>query len=92
VAAIKALFATFKWMPSTFRDLLDGKRFLPDNKLRPNLLNSGTGFMGDGVYREHFFGKKSPQAYLARAIADQLRYSIPAIKWQRRRRARLADQ
>jgi FADH2 O2-dependent halogenase len=92
VAEIKALFATFKWMPSTIRDLLDGKRFLPDNKLRPNLLNSGTGFMGDGEYRQHFFGQKSLQGYLARAVVDQFRYSTPGLKWQRRRRARLAHQ
>jgi FADH2 O2-dependent halogenase len=92
VAEIKAIFATFKWMPSTFRDLLDGKRFLPDNKLRPNLLNSGTGFMGDGEYRDHFFGKKSLQGYLLKAIADQVRYSTPGIKWRRRTRARLAEQ
>jgi tetracycline 7-halogenase / FADH2 O2-dependent halogenase len=92
VAAIKAIFATFKWMPSTIRDLLDGKRFLPDNKLRPNLLDSGTGFMGDGDYRQHFFGQKSLQGYLARAIADQFRYSTQGLKWQRRRSARLAHQ
>lgn len=92
VAEIKTLFAAFKWMPSTFCDLLDGKRFLPDNKLRPNLLNSGTGFMGDGEYRQHFFGKKSLQGYLARAVVDQFRYSTPRLKWQRRRRARLAHQ
>jgi tetracycline 7-halogenase / FADH2 O2-dependent halogenase len=91
-AAIKALFASFKWMPSTFRDLLDGKRFLPDNKLRPNLLNAGTGFMGDGAYREHFFGNKPLQEYLAKAIADQFRYSTQGVKWQRRSRARLAEQ
>ncbi|MBX2998071.1 MAG: tryptophan 7-halogenase [Caldilineaceae bacterium] len=92
MAAIKAIFATFKWMPSTFRDLLDGKRFLPDNKLRPNLLNSGTGFMGDGDYRAHFFGEKPLSGYLLRAIADQVRYSAPGLKWRRRTRARLADQ
>lgn len=92
VAEIKALFATFPWMPSAFRDLLNGKRFLPDNKLRPNLLNPGTGFMGSGAYREHFFGDKALPELLRKAIADQLRYSPQAQQWQRRTRARLASQ
>lgn len=30
-------------MPSTIRALLDGKTYLPDNKLRPDLLNPGAG-------------------------------------------------
>lgn len=92
VAAIKALFASFPWLPSAFRDLLDGKRYLPDNKLRPNLLNPGTGFMGSGDYRTHFFGDKALGELLGKAIADQVRYSTLGLKWQRRTRARLADQ
>lgn len=92
VAEIKALFATFPWMPSAFRDLLNGKRFLPDNKLRPNLFNPGTGFMGSGAYREHFFGDKSLRELLGKAVADQFRYSPQALQWQRRKRARLASQ
>lgn len=92
VAAIKALFASFPWMPATFRDLLNGKRFLPDNKLRPNLLNPGTGFMGSGEYRNHFFGDKSLAELLRKALADQFRYSTQGLQWQRRTRARLAGQ
>lgn len=92
VAEIKARFAAFPWMPTAFRDLLNGKRFLPDNKLRPNLLNPGTGFMGSGAYREHFFGDKSLRELLSKAIADQLRYSPQNLQWQRRTRARLAGQ
>ena len=92
VAQIKAQFAAFPWMPSSFQDLLNGKRFLPDNKLRPNLLNPGTGFMGSGAYRTHFFGQKSLGALLTKAIADQVRYSTQGLRWQRRTHARLADQ
>jgi FADH2 O2-dependent halogenase len=92
VAEIKTLFAGFPWMPSAFRDLLNGKRFLPDNKLRPNLLNPGTGFMGGGEYREHFFGDKTLPELLRRAIADQVRYSTAGLQWRRRTRARLAGQ
>ena len=92
VAEIKTLFAGFPWMPSAFRDLLNGKRFLPDNKLRPNLLNPGTGFMGGGEYREHFFGDKTLPELLRRAIADQVRYSTAGLQWRRRTQARLAGQ
>ncbi len=92
VAQIKACFATFPWMPSTIRDLLDGKTFLPDNKLRPNLLNPGTGFMGDGAYREHFFGRHSLPALLSKAAVDIYRYSDMGLALRRRTQARLAGQ
>ena len=92
VVDIKAEFARFPWIPTTIRALLDGKNHLPDNKLRLNLLNPKTGFFGDGSYREHFFGEATPVELLARAGQDQLRYSVPALKNRRRRRARLAWQ
>ena len=90
VAQIKLLFANFPWLSSAFADLLAGKNHLPDNKLRFNLLDRHSGFMGDGAYRAHFFGAKNLPELLERAIADQLRYSVPAIQWQRRKHARLA--
>lgn len=92
VAQIKALFAQFPWMPSTIRDLLDGKNHLPDNKLRLNLLKRRSGFLGDGAYRQHFFGDQSSLRLLRKAIDDQLRYSTPALKLRRRTHARLAQQ
>jgi FADH2 O2-dependent halogenase len=92
VSEIKAQFARFPWMPSAFKDLLAGKNHLPDNKLRLNLLNRQVGFLGSGVYRRHFFGDHSALEMLRKALTDQLRYSIPAIKRQRRSRARLAQQ
>jgi len=92
VAQIKACFATFPWMPSAIRDLLDGKTFLPDNKLRPNLLNPGTGFMGSGAYREHFFGGHSLPVLLGKAAVDIYRYSRMGLVLRRRTQARLAGQ
>jgi tetracycline 7-halogenase / FADH2 O2-dependent halogenase len=92
VAEIKALFDSFPWLSTAFRDLLNGKNHLPDNKLRLNLLNQSSGFMGSGEYREHFFGDKSLSELLGKAIADQFRYSVHGVKWQRRTRARLAEQ
>ncbi len=92
VAAIKALLTSFPWLPSTFHDLLNGANHLPDNKLRLNLLNRSSGFMGDGDYRQHFFGDKSLATLLRKAVADQLRYSVQGVKRQRHKRARLASQ
>ena len=92
VSEIKAQFARFPWMSSAFKDLLDGKNHLPDNKLRLNLLNRQVGFLGSGEYRQHFFGDHSALDLLRKAFVDQLRYSAPAIKRRRRSRARLAQQ
>ncbi len=92
VTEIKTQFARFPWMPSAFKDLLNGKNHLPDNKLRLNLLNRRVGFLGDGAYRQHFFGNVSTFQLLRKAIGDQLRYSVPALNWRRRTRARLSWQ
>jgi FADH2 O2-dependent halogenase len=92
VAEIKALFAAFPWLSSAFQDLLDGKNHLPDNKLRLNLLNRKSGFMGSGAYRQHFFGDKTLPTLLVKELRDQLRYSTIGVKWQRRKAARLATQ
>lgn len=92
VAEIKKQFARFPWMSSAFKDLLNGKNHLPDNKIRLNLLNRRVGFMGSGEYRVHFFGEKSMLELLKKAAEDQLKYSIPALKRKRKTRARLAWQ
>lgn len=92
VAEIKKQFERFPWMSSAFKDLLKGKNHLPDNKIRFNLLNRRVGFMGSGEYRNHFFGEKSALALLKKAIEDQLKYSVSALKRKRKSRARLAWQ
>jgi FADH2 O2-dependent halogenase len=92
VAEIKNLFGQFPWIPTAFKDLLNGKNHLPDNKLRLNLLNRRVGFMGSAEYRSHFFGEKSMLVLLKKAIKDQLKYSIPALNRKRKTRARLAWQ
>lgn len=91
-AEIRRLFAGFVWLNSAFRDLLGGKNHLPNNKLRVNLLNQTDGFLGDGIYREHFFGDTSLLDFIRLAVREQARYSVPALNWQRRTRARLATQ
>jgi FADH2 O2-dependent halogenase len=92
VALIRALFGNFKWLSSAFRDLLAGKNHLPNNKLRVNLLNRTDGFLGDGIYNQHFFGGASLAELAAKAVREQARYSTPALNRQRRSRARLATQ
>jgi FADH2 O2-dependent halogenase len=92
VAQIKACFAQFPWMPSTIRDLLDGKTYLPDNKLRLNLFNPDAGFMGSGAYRAHFFGDCSLPSLLGKAAVDIYRYSTVRLNRRRHSQARLADQ
>ncbi|MEW6403385.1 MAG: tryptophan 7-halogenase, partial [Chloroflexota bacterium] len=88
IGEIKNQFARFPWMSTAFKDLLNGKNHLPDNKLRLNLLNRRVGFMGSGEYRKHFFGEKSMLELLRKAIDDQLKYSVPALNRRRKTRAR----
>jgi FADH2 O2-dependent halogenase len=92
VAEIRRLFDGFPWMPTTIRALLHGKNHLPDNKLRLNLLNRKVGFMGSGIYREHFFGDESMLNLLILAAKDEMKYSKRGIKKQRETRARLSWQ
>jgi len=92
VAEIRKQFERFPWLPLAFKNLLAGKNHLPDNKLRPNLLNRRVGFMGSGEYRSHFFGEKSTLSLMKKALEDQLRYSVPALNRKRKSRARLAWQ
>ncbi len=92
-AAIRAIYASFPWMPAAFRDLLNGKNHLPSNKLRVNLFNRTDGFLGDGSYRKHFFhGNPSMPSLMLKAVGEQTRYSVSALKWHRHREARLAWQ
>jgi tetracycline 7-halogenase / FADH2 O2-dependent halogenase len=91
-AQVRALFAAFPWLSSAFRNLLAGKNHLPNNKLRVNLLNQTDGFLGNGIYRQHFFGNANIGDLLIKAVREQARYSVPALNWQRRTRAHLATQ
>jgi tetracycline 7-halogenase / FADH2 O2-dependent halogenase len=92
ITEIKAQFARFPWLASTFKDLLEGKNHLPDAKLRLNLLSRRVGFMGSGEYRKHFFGENNTLALFKKLIEDQFHYSVPALKRRRRTQARLAGQ
>lgn len=84
VAEILDLYATYPWMPSAFRGLLSGKNTLPNNKLRVNLFNQSDGFLGDGIYREHFFGNTTLFDLILKAVSEQIKYSALALRWGKR--------
>jgi tetracycline 7-halogenase / FADH2 O2-dependent halogenase len=92
VTQVKAEFARFPWLASSFKDLLEGKNHLPDVKLRPNLLHPQKGFMGSGEYRKHFFGEGTTGALVKKLLEDQFHYSPYALKRKRRNEARVAGQ
>lgn len=92
VAQIRALYDSFKWLPSTFHDLLNGKNHLPNNKLRVNLLNQTDGFFGDGVYRQHFFGDASTMELVMKALREQAQYSTFSLNQRRQTYSHLATR
>lgn len=92
VAEIRGLFAGIDFMPQAFQELLAGKNHLPVRKLRLSTLKPGEGFLRRGDYRQHFFGDASLLELAVKALREQARYSVPALNWRRRSRARLATQ
>lgn len=85
VAAIKTIYAQVEWMPDPFRELLKGKTFLPRNKIRLSLLRRNKGFMGQGAYRQHFFGNLSLVDVLRFGLKEKIKYAAPMLAWQHRR-------
>lgn len=90
VAESRALFASFQWLPKPFQAVLDGKNHLPKNKFRLTLFNKRDGFMGDGEYRQHFFGDMSLLDLGIKGTLDAVRYSKPYLNWKRNTQNRLA--
>ncbi len=87
VARARAVFKSFPWLPKPFRDILDGKNYLPKSKVRLTLLNKEDGFMGSGAYRRHFFGDMSLLDLIYKGAVDQTRYAAPLLNWKRRAQA-----
>ena len=88
VAEMNAVLRGVDWMPEPFIALLDGKRYLPRNKLRLSLLKPGEGFMGRGAYRDHFFGDLSLLDLLAYGVREKVKYSSTYLSWRQRRHFR----
>lgn len=85
VAEIRALYAATPWVPWAFRQVLAGKNHLPRNKLRLSLLRqSSAGFMGEGAFRQHFFGDAT-MAEVARFFANEsVKYSFTNLALRKR--------
>jgi hypothetical protein len=84
VAQINREIRAQEWVPQAFIAILDGKTFLPKNKLRLSLLKRDEGFMGTGAYRAHFFGDHSAVEMVKVFVEEKLRYSTPALNLRRR--------
>lgn len=80
----KTIFEAMPWMPQAFINLLYGKTYLPSNKLRLSLFKKGEGFLGNGAYRQHFFGDHSMRDVTNVFMRDKIAYSTPVLNWKRR--------
>ncbi len=87
VAEMRAIFHSYPWVPQAFLATLDGKTYLPKNKLRLSLLKRDEGFMGKGAYRQHFFGDHTVAELVKVFVEEKVRYSVPVLNWRRRARA-----
>ncbi|MEP6781876.1 MAG: NAD(P)/FAD-dependent oxidoreductase [Gemmatimonadaceae bacterium] len=85
VAQIRSLYAKIPWMPAAFRAVLAGKNHLPRRKVRPEILKRGSGFLGAGEFREHFFGDAGVLTVMQFYFADRRRYSARAVRANKRR-------
>ncbi len=88
VAVIQTIFTRVEWMPSPFIELLQGKTFLPKNKIRLELLRPDEGFMGRGAYRDHFFKAMDLRRLLSYGAREKIRFSPQVLTYRRRRQFR----
>ncbi|MEJ2750647.1 MAG: NAD(P)/FAD-dependent oxidoreductase, partial [Anaerolineae bacterium] len=73
------------WIADPFIALLDGKTYLPKNKIRLSLLKPGEGFMGKGVYKEHFFGDLTMRDLLVYGAKEKIGFARPYLAWQHKK-------
>ncbi|NJM05750.1 NAD(P)/FAD-dependent oxidoreductase [Candidatus Gracilibacteria bacterium] len=85
VTVIRAQYAATPWIPWAFHQILAGRNHLPANKLRLSLLRqSNTGFIGQGAFRQHFFGDATLREVTQFFIGESVRYSRSALTAQKR--------
>ena len=84
ISKMKACFEQVTWMPTAFRDIVQGKNHLPAQKIRPDIFQRSGGFLGEGAYRTHFFGKQSLGAIASFFLREKTKYSLPVIALQRK--------
>ncbi len=82
---IREIFDRVYWMPRPFKELLTGKTYLTKNKIRPEIFKIGTGFLGKGDYRRHFFGKQSILELLSFFAREKWRYNPLVLNRSRAR-------
>ncbi|MEO0458709.1 MAG: tryptophan 7-halogenase, partial [Cyanobacteria bacterium P01_A01_bin.114] len=78
---IYQLLVAVPWLPGPFRDVLNGKNHLPFNKIRPSLFKAEQGFLGNGQYREHFFGKTPLSFVIQFFVSEKARVMQQKFKW-----------
>jgi FADH2 O2-dependent halogenase len=83
-ARMRAIFDTVEWMPQAFRDVLNGKNHLPANKIRLSLFSEDVGFLGRGVYRQHFFGNRTMTSVVRAFVGEKVKYSTWGLHLARR--------
>jgi tetracycline 7-halogenase / FADH2 O2-dependent halogenase len=92
VAEIRARYAATPWVPWAFGQVLAGANHLPKNKLRLSLLRqSSAGFMGEGAFRQHFFGTATMAEVAQFFVSEGVKYASTTLTVQKRlgsRRAR----
>jgi FADH2 O2-dependent halogenase len=81
-AEMQAILEGVAWLPKPFLEVLHGKNHLPENKLRPGLLQHDAGFLGQGAYRQHFFGSRSMPDVIQAFVREKWRYSERSIRRQ----------
>ncbi|PDV96906.1 NAD(P)/FAD-dependent oxidoreductase [Candidatus Chloroploca asiatica] len=85
VRQIRALLADFPWMPWAFQQVLAGANHLPANKLRLSLLRQDQkGFLGDGLFRQHFFGDASLRQVTRFFVSEGVKYGNSMISIRKR--------
>ena len=85
VTQINQIFRSLYWMPDPFIALLDGKTYLPKNKIRLSLLKPGEGFMRQGAYKAHFFGNVTMRDLLIYGLKEKIRYARPNLVHQHKK-------
>ena len=75
VSEINQIFRGLSWIADPFVALLDGKTYLPKNKLRLSLLKPGEGFMRSGAYKAHFFGNLTMLDLLKYGVQERLKFA-----------------
>lgn len=82
VSQIKRIFRSLDWIADPFLALLEGKTYLPKNKIRLSLLKPGEGFMRQGEYKAHFFGELTMRDLLVYGLKEKVRYARPNLARQ----------